>query len=848
MAINRPVRPARRPPPARPGFFWSRLHFLIRFLGLTGFLVACVGLVLAGLDGVLASWSAARDAVVDAYGGNASLGTWLLLGGSLAALFALLVEVLVIVRLTAGRRSAFGLNAVVQAALAAALFVGINAWSFQHFIRFDWTRTGQFTLPEKVRQDLQQLDPTKPTLVVIYQRHKLFGDLSDRAPDDYDNAAERKVEEKVKDLVDQFRELGPQFQVETLDVARLGYRDQLQRVTQDAPALRRAIESAPANAIFLYSGGQVQQLGFNEFFLLDRVASQEANGGRGNLVLLAQGAPKEGEPFSGRGVEPFAHKLLNLEEHKPRIGVLVMHELLTTEGSEGAFALRGLRKTLERHGFEVRDVVLRRFTEGGQPEPAADTAAESKLDRLDADLEDSDSEIKALEEEIKRLQDDVAEFELKPGEKEEDKLAALSKTYARELGGRPMPAEVRRTNLAIRQAKLIRGRALLEARQRERDELRQERARLPVDELQETRRMKDVKGKLDRALADCDLLLIPRLTRRSNGSLAAPYRFHRFSEAQLASIREFVQEGKPIFACLGPSTEPAELGLPPDFEEDGFDRFLRDLGVRLSKQTVLFNEDSKAFSDRRLNPFRADEAVKVPPLDFEAGLAAWRVGRASLAGTELPPNRIREGLRILAHSVGRPPEQADEARGGAPHALDMAIRFPRPIYYEPTKGQTTARDPTFLVTAEGWNDNQPYPVKGHKPHFEPPKKDDPDNGTPEEKRRAAFPVGVAVEAPVPGSESGGTMRTVRLAVIGQGDVFVGDELPPAKERLFLQTANWLLGRDDFLPQADYPWSYPRVDLTPSSSEEQLWLWGTRLGLPVLFAYLGLVVLLVRRLR
>jgi hypothetical protein len=76
----------------------------------------------------------------------------------------------------------------------------------------------------------------------------------------------------------------------------------------------------------------------------------------------------------------------------------------------------------------------------------------------------------------------------------------------------------------------------------------------------------------------------------------------------------------------------------------------------------------------------------------------------------------------------------------------------------------------------------------------------------------------------------------------------GDGLTPVKERLFLQTANWLLGRDDYLPRADHPWSYPRVDLAPGSRDEQLWLWGTRLGLPVLFAYLGLVVLLVRRLR
>ena len=34
----------------------------------------------------------------------------------------------------------------------------------------------------------------------------------------------------------------------------------------------------------------------------------------------------------------------------------------------------------------------------------------------------------------------------------------------------------------------------------------------------------------------------------------------------------------------------------------------------------------------------------------------------------------------------------------------------------------------------------------------------------------------------------------------------------------------------------------------SDYEQTLWLWGARLGLPLLFAYLGAVVLLLRRLR
>ena len=66
--------------------------------------------------------------------------------------------------------------------------------------------------------------------------------------------------------------------------------------------------------------------------------------------------------------------------------------------------------------------------------------------------------------------------------------------------------------------------------------------------------------------------------------------------------------------------------------------------------------------------------------------------------------------------------------------------------------------------------------------------------------------------------------------------------------MFLQTANWLLGRDDYLPRGDKVWSYPRLGLTDKDWEYHRWLDLTGWGLPVLFAYLGMMVLLYRRLR
>jgi hypothetical protein len=834
----------------RRGYFWSRLHFLVRFLGISGVLVGGAGLVLAGLDGLLASWGTAQAAFLQAVTQRtATYGVWFVIGGAAAILFALLVETLVILRTAAGRRSAFGFNAVVQVGLAVALVAGINVWSFRHHLRFDWTRDRQFTLPETVRHNLEQLDPNVTTTVVVYQQHNTFG-LNKQKPDHYDYAAERKVVEKVKDLVEQFRELGKRFDVQTLDVEDEKYHEQLQALTRDAPELRKAIDRAPENTIFIHSGGRVQQMSFNELYLLDRVASQEANGGRGNLVLLPQG---EGE--SHRGVEAFADKILNLEERKPRVGVLVMHELLTTQGSEGAFTLRGLRKTLEMHGFEVRDVVLRRVGDTG-PEPAADMAEETKLERLEVEVEDLELDLKDIDRDIKQLEEEIAFFDLKPGEKEADKLAELSKVFARQLRGRTITREQWQEQLQIRRTALTARRELRETTQRERNKVRGERDKLNVDELREAQRMKDVKAKLDRTLADCDLLFIPRLTRRQNLFAAAPYNFHRLSEAQLASVKEFVEAGKPIFACLGPANEPRDPSAPspPEPAPDSFDRMLADLGVRLGKQTILFNADSKAFADRRLNPFRTEEGVKVPPLDFEAPPQAWR-GKWAALQPELKTNRIRAGMRIVAHSIGRPAAagsgtaQAPEGAANAEeHDFAIAIRFPRPVYYEAPENYTPPEEPVFLVTPEGWNDEAPFPVRGHRPHYKPPEKTDPDNGTPDEKRRGAFPVGLAVQTPLPSSWSRGSVRNVRLAVIGQGDVFVGEELPPAKERLLLQTTNWLLGRDSYLPRSSHPWSYPRVDLPPGSQAAQLWLWGVCFGLPALFLYLGLNVLLLRRLR
>jgi len=208
---------------------------------------------------------------------------------------------------------------------------------------------------------------------------------------------------------------------------------------------------------------------------------------------------------------------------------------------------------------------------------------------------------------------------------------------------------------------------------------------------------------------------------------------------------------------------------------------------------------------------------------------------------------------------------ARRAWGGG---LDLRLRYPRPIYYDAggedwkrfnplavlapgllgaRKPRPLAIAPEFLWTGVAcWNDEEPM---REALRFEEPKPDDPTRGTSDERRRGPFPVGVAVEAKLPRdwyAGQGGTASKARVAVIGHGGVFVDPELSPGRAKLLLDTCNWLLGRDDLLTHETATWSYPRLEL--KERDKDLWLWGTRLGLPALFAYLGLVVLLARRVR
>jgi hypothetical protein len=371
----------------------------------------------------------------------------------------------------------------------------------------------------------------------------------------------------------------------------------------------------------------------------------------------------------------------------------------------------------------------------------------------------------------------------------------------------------------------------LTSAQQERQATLNEQKGLNVTGLAEQRRIKDLKAKLERKLADCDLLILPRMTlyNVNNPRENLPEFIYKLDRAQVDAIRDFLRRGKPVLALFGPTNQPG--GMPADFMHGGADEMepmLGELGIRLGKETILFNSELKSFAERRMGFVFVGARVEVPPITFE-----WKPGgrpgmASALPNKGLKPNPIAESMLLTVAGV-------DEKQN-----LDLRLRHPRPVYYQPGLGnQHPGTEAVFMMSdPRGWKEAQPFPSGGKTPR-------------PNLQDSGQFPIGVAVEAALPkdwktAPDKGAQADHVRVAAIGHGGVFIGSQLSPVREKLLLDTCNWLLGRDDMLAHKKTRWEFPRVGLSPESNE--LWQWGARLGIPAFFVLLGIAVLLKRSLR
>jgi hypothetical protein len=889
----------------RAGRAGARFALIVRMLGATGLFVALLGLIPLATAIDLKSRTAWEAAIREFWSElphpsfsqpDRDVGLAMVLVGGVVFLLATAILLLGGLRRFAARRNAVATNSALQTGLAVGLLVAINVWSFSHYERFDWTgktfgpsvRTvghfpyldvsllkpsgrfpQQFTLPDDIAAELRKL--REPTTVVVYQRHKTFGQLGEK-PDAYDFAAERKVVEKVQDLVEQFREFGPQFRVEVLDVESEDYDAKLDRLTRDAPVLKAAIDAAPDSSLLFYASREVglrpdgkpdvresvQRLSFTDFYQLDKTASLRQS----NLVLLPQ------------GVEPFARRILAINERKPRVGIAVIHELLSTEGYRREYTMAGVRKALESHGFEVTDIVLKKWGER-ELQPVAYTADENRLEGVEGDLAEIDESLQALQ--TLRQQRQAALERIRAATLDE-----LTSAFRSRLGGRPFTEALRKEVIDDLTNQIETFNFVLKQNAEARQQLEGDRAKLTSQErVIEERRMTDVKAKMLKLLADCDLLIVPRMTQQDltavpPDTIAA--QFYPLSDAQAEAIKEFMKWGRPVLACFGPANEPADPRMPGPGGPDALERALGDLGIQFGKQTVLFMSEGRAFAERRsAGIFGGAAKVDIPPVKFQAPPEKrerlFDPSALPSAGEHVAANPIAESMGLVARNLG--PRQP----------VDLTLRHARPVYFVPVRPGRAKFAPEFLVSDdESWNEDQPVPTEKRTPRFEPPKADDPAKGTRDEKRRGPFPLAVAIETTVPAewtdpkaaaaktasltaagatgdpaavtadgllpaddfADKGRTPTPLRVAAIGHGGLFVGPDLSPARERLLLTTCNWLLGRDERLPHPAGEWEYPRVELSPRAAA--LWRWGTQLALPGAFAFLGILVLTARRYR
>ena len=842
----------------------SMVRFATRIIGLTGLMGLAVGAVLATVTWPpVSDWASFQTTITAASKSQAGATGFaafvLLLVSGLVVAVWLAVEIIGGVMQATGLKSAVGTNNAVQVGLAVALLALVNAISFQHYGRIDATRDGRFTLAPDLQEKLRKLDPKSPTTIVVLQMDKTSAAEPERS-DALSAGAQAKIVEKVRDLVEEIREFGPQFEVHVLHTKDEEFDAKLNAISPErddkdgkkiAPPLRRAILDAPENSVFFAAHDRVQRLGFNGFYLLDKKASRDER----NLVLRPQGK------------EIFVRKVLAVEERRPRVAVGVIHPWLSTADNRDEFSAPGIRKALELNGYEVVDLILKKGWDGESPlGPAASTVRESKLEEVE-------SRLQAAADDLAEAEGQLASMKIIRTRTEKGPLTEVDRTFRRVVG-RVIDREEDRKLLIDKliDPSIAQQESNLADAKKRRADLEPEYLELTRDDaLMAGRREPNIKARLAAILADCDLLILNRLTVMSlSDRRSVPAGLHNLSKDQAAVIQDYLAAGKPMICCFGAADVGPRQQRPDEpTGPDDVEKLVRRLGIDLAPQIIVTDVEYQAMASRQSSPFgTSTEAPSVLVDGANPVATGFELSNRSLAGQ----------LKVV--------------RSGF-----------RPVYLEPSVKLGYSAE-LLRTTPESWNKNwpetAPFGSPRYLPKFEATKPTDDRKGTRNEERKGSFPVGIAAEVPIPtawldpvdfakfagaqigaaspggfGLQSGyafaaldldpnvglGSKRaatalnpntvpkasSVRLVVFGHGGLFNGKELDPGRETLLLQSVHWSLKRDDLIPHdTDAPWKYPRVELSPV--EYAGWRWGSFLGLPLLAAYLGLIVLMLRRLR
>jgi hypothetical protein len=881
---------------------WHTIHLLARLAGVTAITAALCGCFIWGvLDKFEFGPYEYGEQSIGPYTGEQIGLVVICVCGAVVGL-ALLFEVRGIVQGVASHRGLFGFNVLVQIVLAIALVVGGNIYSFEHYRRFDLTQSHIFTLDDPIQEQLKQL--RGDTDIIVVQKHVSFGQRSRNEQDEYDFAAQAKIVEKVKDLAEAFGDLGPRFHVQILDVKDRNNKKKIEAIGAElSEDLAKAIRKAPENSVFLFSREKkrFQRISFSDIYQLDKQGSIESD----NLVLKFQGNGPFArkilniEEKTPRVAMAVVHFWLSFrDKSEPRFTMSGAKKLFDTYGIDSSDII--LRKLSEEG---LGDPTVLTFDES-QYEDIEDILAD-----LTEEIEgakkvlDNRTELYKLctESSLAALNKKFAYFIL-PGRQgiiPRDQIEKFKKSFGPakiidvdEDDRKAMIAETKKDIELISHA--------LDQNREEQAQLTKKKSELRVDNLAEKRRFTDIEAKAKAMLADVDLLIVPRITLMDapSGEVVGN-RVHRLDKAQFNAVKAFMKQGKPVLFLLGPPVQPG--GPRPDFGEgtgDEVESMLGELGFHLPKQAILYDMEKREFNERKFGGFgKPKRDVDVPGLRVDETTPIYPRAKTQ---EDFKPHPIRTSMRVMTRTMGigdpdsTPHKDKDtavkETKSAEQADSDAAIRVrhPRPVYFMrttlPPDAATGIPDAAtgivgalglpgmpgawqaasiwtakaqykpdnsavFLLTREEcWNEANPFIVQNKVPRFTPAKDDDPNKGTVDEERQGPFPIGVAVETQIPASwldKDVSKAAKVRVAVIGSGGAFVGPTLPPLKEKMLLDTANWLLGRDDLLARDADSWQYPRVSLSPL--EHKCW-YVICYGLPCLFIYLGTAVWLLRRMR
>ncbi len=784
------------------------MHFLARFAGLTSLLLSVAALVVWFLTGSFLWLTVAFITAV-------------------VVLLAMIIEVRLAAKSVMSRRGALGSTVALQTVLAISLLLLINLFSYSHHIRWDLTRERLFTMSPSIQAKLAKL--RDDTTIVLHLRHVTFGQRTEKM-DNFDAAAERKVVDKVRDFVEQFQQLGAKFKVHTLDIQHEDYKQQLDKLTKDRRSLRDAIDRSTENAIFFYSDGDVGKLRFSDIYQLDKRSSQK----RGNLVLRPQ------------GIQSFTDHLLNIDRKKPRVTIAVTDAMFGMESDDEVLSMSAVKDVLKANGFDPDEVILHRFevkqTRLGPKAaviPAALTHDEDRYPALEKKIATFKDLSKDLTEQIKEHEEEgefLKDLFSKP-------LAEVNKEWGVVLLGPflgPLMKRSENDNLApvtdeIRTLVLAKQRRIQSTDEdrlaRVEDRLKQakdEMAKLDIEDLEETRRISDPAAKLSRLLENTDLLILPRHTYHDlNRGFAVMQWWYNLESAQVEPIRDYLKQGKPALFLLGPSNVPDDPRRRPIGGPDQLENLLGELHFRLPEQMIVYDAETERLESRGPDRLGRRTQVKIPPVEFTSS-------EDLLVAGSNKPHPIETSMRLFSYDLD------DD--------LQLRLRHARPVFYgkKLDKDQSAA---VFMMTdQESWSESEPLAPLSEA-RFDAPKLTTGMADPRKIEQRGPIPIGVAVEAELPGFWYDVLPKkptTARIAVIGHGGVFTGQDLSPVQEKLFLDVVNWLVGRNELLTSDAETWEYPRADLT--SRQVDLWKWGIALGLPLLCVYSGFVVLLIRRMR